>query len=109
MDGWGIVLWILIAAVIGAGVDVAATYILKRGSVTTAVYGFLAALLGSLAWSEWFGKASNWGGNLEGLQVLPAILGAAILSLVQILGTRFAEEEAVAVPIEEEQELPKAA
>ena len=96
IESLGIAVLLLVAAVIGGLGDVAATFILKRGSAATALGGFGAALLGAFAWSEWFDKASEWGGELEGLSVLPAILGALILSVVQILSTRFAgkEEEA---------------
>jgi uncharacterized membrane protein YeaQ/YmgE (transglycosylase-associated protein family) len=45
-----------------------------------------AALLGSFAWSEWFGDFSHWGGELEGLYLVPAILGAAIVTALYAAG-----------------------
>jgi len=95
MEGWGIAIWIILAAVIGSGADVAVTSATKRGSRATAVAGFLAALLGAFAWSEWFGQASDWGPSLQGLNLLPAFLGATILSAVQILSTRLPRAAAV--------------
>lgn len=85
MEGIGIVVWVLIAAIVAGLGDLAATYVLKRGPGATVLGGLAAALLGSFAWSEWFGQASTWGPELDGLYLLPALLGALILTVAQVL------------------------
>ncbi|HXG35804.1 MAG TPA: hypothetical protein VNL15_02420 [Dehalococcoidia bacterium] len=103
MEGVAFVVLVAIAAAIGGLGDVVATYLTERGGPITAIRGSAAALLGAFAWSEWFGKASDWGGNIEGLHVLPAILGAVILSAAQIVNSRTLEEASLVGAQPEEQ------
>ncbi len=85
MEGVGIVTWLIV----GLGVGLAAwAALLALGSkaIGELPLAVAAALLGSFAWSEWFGDFSHWGGQVGGLQLAPAILGAAIVAGLYVAG-----------------------
>lgn len=42
----------------------------------------VAAAVGSYVASEWLGGASTWGPQLDGLYILPALIGAIVLGAV---------------------------
>ncbi|HXG43018.1 MAG TPA: hypothetical protein VNL95_09895 [Dehalococcoidia bacterium] len=91
MEGIGVLVWLAIG--VAAGLAGAAALALARGTraVTDPIWAVAAALLGSFAWSEWFGDYSRWGGQVGGLQVAPAVLGAAIVAGLYVAG-RLLEE-----------------
>jgi hypothetical protein len=48
----------------------------------------VAAFLGGFAGSELFGPASTWGPALDGLYVLPALIGALAIAALAAYGQR---------------------
>lgn len=92
MAGVGIALWIIVSVLVGLA-GWAALRVWAKDTLRALPLAVVAALLGSFAWSEWFGEFSNWGGEVEGLQVAPAILGAVIVTALSVLGRLQALQE----------------
>lgn len=92
MEGIGIAIWLVVGTGIGL-VGWAALVALRRDVISDLPLALAAALLGSFAWSEWFGDFSRWGGEVGGLQLAPAILGAAIVTALFVAGHLLAGRE----------------
>ncbi|GBD14067.1 hypothetical protein HRbin24_02116 [bacterium HR24] len=92
MEGIGIAIWLVVGFGVGL-VGWAALVALRRDVISELPLAVAAALLGSFAWSEWFGDFSRWGGEVGGLQLAPAILGAAIVTALFVAGHLLAGRE----------------
>ena len=93
--GWNVGMSTLAAILLVAGaltIGIAAHYI---GDVTVswewAATG-VAALIGGYMGSETFGRLSTWGPELEGLYLLPAVIGGVVLGGVVDMLLRYATE-----------------
>jgi uncharacterized membrane protein YeaQ/YmgE (transglycosylase-associated protein family) len=86
MTGIGVLVWLAVGAAIGLLAASAVALATGRRGWQELAWAFAAALLGSFAWSEWFGDFSRWGGEVGGLQMAPAVLGAAIVAGLYALG-----------------------
>jgi len=92
MEGIGIAIWLVVGFAVGLA-GWAALLALREGDAGQLPLALAAALLGSFAWSEWFGDFSRWGGEVGGLQLAPAILGAAIVTALFAAGRLLAGRE----------------
>jgi len=81
----GIIVWLVVGAVVGLA-GWSALRALGQATFAHLPWAMAAALLGSFAWSEWFGDFSHWGGELDGLYLVPAVLGAAIVTALYAAG-----------------------
>lgn len=85
MEGVGIILWLVVAAIVGMGAE-AVRASQKGFNVERLAISLLAATTGGLFGSEVYGVVSDWGPAVSGLNVLPAIIGAVVLAVLYQLG-----------------------
>ena len=84
MGSIGFVILLVGAVVIAVGIQLlGGARSREEWGITTA-----AAFLGGFAASELFGPASAWGPALDGLSVLPALIGAAAIGGLAAYGQR---------------------
>lgn len=86
MSGWAVTLLIVGAVVIGLVLQ----YI---GDVTNGyewIVAGLAAIVGGWLGSEALGAASTWGPEFQGMNLLPALIGAVVFGFVADLIVRYA-------------------
>ncbi len=90
MGIWGFIVLLVGAAVLGF----AAQAVGRARYTYEWVIAGLGAAVGAYVASEWLGVASTWGPELDGLFVLPALIGAVILGGIVDLVTRFTGQPA---------------
>ncbi len=78
MGIWGFVILVVMALVLGVMAQLAGE---ARTGYDWLVSG-IAALAGGYIASELLGAASVWGPEFDGLFILPAIIGAVVLTIV---------------------------
>jgi len=78
MGIWAVLLLVAVAVVIG----IAAQVIGQAGSQFEWVVAAIAAGVGGFVASEWLGAASTWGPELDGMFILPALIGAIVVAAI---------------------------
>jgi uncharacterized membrane protein YeaQ/YmgE (transglycosylase-associated protein family) len=78
MGIWAVFLLVAVAAVIG----IAAQVIGQAGSEYEWIVVAIGAGLGGFVASEWLGAASTWGPELDGMFILPALIGAIVVGAI---------------------------
>lgn len=78
MDLGGTLALAALVAVVGTGMF-AALRTEAAGHPQLLPLALLGAALGGFAGSEWFGLLSDWGPTYDGLNVLPAVIGAVVV------------------------------
>lgn len=75
MGIWAVLLLVIVAAVIG----VTAQVIGQAGSQYEWIVVAIGAAVGGFIASEWLGAVSTWGPELDGMFILPALIGAIVV------------------------------
>ena len=78
METWGIVILIVGAVVIG----LAAQYLMRGQFGWEFLLTAVGAGLGGFVASEYLGTLSNWGTELYGMRIFPALIGALVIGAV---------------------------
>jgi|SRR5690348_2728059 len=78
MGIWAVLLLVAVAIVIG----IAAQVISQAGLELEWIVVAIGAGLGGFVASEWLGAASTWGPEVDGLFILPALIGAIVVGVI---------------------------
>ncbi|HWO93686.1 MAG TPA: hypothetical protein VNL92_02890 [Dehalococcoidia bacterium] len=85
MDAIGAIVFVVCVVVVSAIVLVSLRIELEVGwTLPAAAFG---VALGGFAGSEWFGPWSDWGPTIDGLNILPSLLGMALIGWLAALST----------------------
>jgi uncharacterized membrane protein YeaQ/YmgE (transglycosylase-associated protein family) len=85
MDTWGYVILIVGAVAVGFLVEYALDQRLSYAGLLAAI----GAVIGGFVASEYLGGLSDWGTELYGMRIFPAIIGAVLVAALVMFATRF--------------------
>lgn len=82
MGVWAVILLLAGAVVLGTLIQGLALAFGQRAIAYEWLMAAIGAAIGGFIASEWLGAASTWGPAVDGMFVLPALMGAIILGAV---------------------------